>query len=123
MIYKCLSIVKPNGNNIASGIKTIEVRRWNPSLLPLRDLVIVENDNILTEKYPAENGRVVAMVDVVDVRPWEEKDMKASCVNVFENEWQAWVLSNIREISYPAAVPAKRKIYELELDDGRLQYK
>ena len=91
--------------------------------MPLRDLVIVENDNILTEKYPAENGRVVAMVDVVDVRPWEEKDMKASCVNVFENEWQAWVLSNIREISYPAAVPAKRKIYELELDDGRLQYK
>jgi hypothetical protein len=120
MIYKCLSVVKPNGADIARGIKTIEVRKWGLSFWPLKNLIIVENDNYLSQQYPEENGRVVAMVDVVHIRPWEEKDLKASCAKVYENGWQAWVLSNIREISYPVPVPAKRKIYELDLDEGKL---
>jgi len=48
MIYKCLSIVKPNGANIASGIKTIEVRKWGLPSLPLKNLIIVENDKNLS---------------------------------------------------------------------------
>jgi len=88
--------------------------------LPLRDLIIVENDNILTEKYSEESGRVVAMADVVAVRPWEENDLKTSCSAIYEKGWLAWILSNIRKIDYPYAVPAKRKIYELELDDAKI---
>jgi hypothetical protein len=120
MIYKCLSIVIPNGVNIARGIKTIEVRRWELPSLPLKNLIIVENDNYLSKQYPEENGMVVAMVDVIAVRPWEENDLKASCAATYENGWHAWILSNIRKIDYPYAVPAKRKIYEMEFDDGKM---
>jgi len=122
MIYKCLSIVKPNGNYIASGIKTIEVRRGELPSLPLKDLIIIENDSYLSKQYPEEIGMIVAMADVIDVRPWEEKDLIASCAKVYEKGYLAWILSNIRKISYPAQVPAKRKIYELELDEGQLKY-
>ncbi|MDQ7799487.1 MAG: ASCH domain-containing protein [Candidatus Edwardsbacteria bacterium] len=122
MIYKCLSIVKPNGNNVASGIKTIEVRRWELPFFPLKDLIIIENDNYLSKHYQEENGMILAMADVIDVRPWEEKDLIASCAKVYEKGYLAWILSNIRKISYPAPVPAKRKIYELELDEGQLEY-
>ncbi len=120
MIYKCLSIVKPNGNNITRGIKTIEVRRWKLPSFPLKNLIIIENDNYLSKQYPEEIGMIVAMADVIDVRPWEEKDLTASCAKVYENGYLAWILSNIRKISYPAPVPAKRKIYELELDETKI---
>lgn len=122
MMYKCLSIVKPNGTNIAESIKTIEVRRWVPQEFPINDLLIIENENYLSDQYTEENGMIVAMVNVIDVRLWEEKDLIASCAKVYKKGFLAWVLSNIRKISYPAPVPAKRKIYEVELDEGQLKY-
>jgi hypothetical protein len=120
MKYKCLSVVSPNGVNIAKGIKTIEVRKWVPQEYPIKDLLIIENENCLSENYQEENGLIVAIVDVIDIRPWEEKDLIASCAKVYEKGYLAWVLSNIRKISYPAPAPAKRKIYELKFDDGML---
>ena len=45
-----LSIVAPNGANIAAGRKTLEIRSWRPPRLPLRDLLIVENRIFLTGK-------------------------------------------------------------------------
>ncbi len=41
--YQVLSIVAPNAERIVQGIKTLEVRSWQPEKLPLKDLVIVEN--------------------------------------------------------------------------------
>lgn len=88
--------------------------------MPIRDLIIIENDNPLSEKYPGGKGRIVAMADVVDIRPWKENDLKSSCAETFEKGWLAWILSNVRSIAYPGTVPAKRKIYELELDDTKI---
>lgn len=112
--------MNPNGTNIAKGIKTIEVRKWAPQEYPIKDLLIIENENRLSENYQEENGMIVAIVDVIDIRPWEEKDLIASCAKVYEKGYLAWILSNMRKISYPAPVPAKRKIYELELDPNLL---
>ncbi|WP_211090190.1 ASCH domain-containing protein [Pseudothauera nasutitermitis] len=44
--YLALSIVSPQGENIASGRKTLEVRSWQPPALPLHDLLIVEKPGI-----------------------------------------------------------------------------
>jgi hypothetical protein len=41
--YQALSIVAPNGGRIAQGLKTLEIRSWQPEYLPLKNLVIVEN--------------------------------------------------------------------------------
>jgi hypothetical protein len=43
-----LSIVAPNGANIAAGRKTLEIRSWHPPQLSLRHLLIVENRIFLT---------------------------------------------------------------------------
>lgn len=49
--YVTLSIVSPHGGNIAAGRKTIEVRSWVPPTLLIKDLLIVENANFLTDGF------------------------------------------------------------------------
>ncbi|CDG76858.1 ASCH domain-containing protein [Acinetobacter nosocomialis] len=45
--FLALSVVAPNGIYIAQGVKTLEVRSWVPTELPLKDLLIVKNKNFL----------------------------------------------------------------------------
>ncbi|MDA3872730.1 MAG: hypothetical protein PF795_02080 [Kiritimatiellae bacterium] len=60
---KALSVIEMPGRAIASGKKTLEVRRWRPESLPLIDLVIVQNKRRLTVEDPIDQeGRVVAVV-------------------------------------------------------------
>lgn len=62
---KALSVVSPSGRKIASGEKTIEVRRWLPDLSPHEDLLIVENDKYLTKTGDIDpDGRAVAIVRI-----------------------------------------------------------
>lgn len=117
MIFQTLSIVSPSGSRIRSGRKTIEVRRWRPETLPLRNLLIVQNDVFLNEEMTEDaSGRVVAIVDVVKVRPWTEGDLERSAATEFEEGWLAWELENVRPAAYNRYVPAKRRIYETELN-------
>lgn len=69
--YAALSIVAPNATRIVQGLKTIEVRSWCPDQLPIKDLVIVENANFLSQTFPVETGRAVAIVDVERVSRWQ----------------------------------------------------
>jgi hypothetical protein len=62
--FLALSIVTPNGTRIAEGIKTLEVRSWIPTQLPVKDLLIVENQNFLVKDTDEEEGVAVALVDV-----------------------------------------------------------
>ncbi len=41
--YTALSVVAPAGDHIRVGAKRLEIRRWRPDTLPLRDLLIVQN--------------------------------------------------------------------------------
>lgn len=114
---KALSIVAPSGLRIANGLKTLEVRRWSPSLRPDEDLLIVENNRFLRadgEEDP--DGRAVAIVRIASVRPFQHTDMVAACANYFEEGWLAWELTNIRQITYSKPVLAARGIYELSID-------
>lgn len=117
MIFQTLSIVSPSGSRIRSGRKTLEVRRWAPEGLPLRNLLIVQNDVILNEEVAEDAaGRVVAIVDVVSVRPWTNDDLEKSAATEFEEGWLAWELENIRPAAYNRYVPAKRGVYEVEIN-------
>ena len=40
--FSALSIVAPKAIRIATGMKTLGVRSWQPEQLPLKDLLIVE---------------------------------------------------------------------------------
>lgn len=114
---KALSIVTPSGVKIASGIKTIEVRRWPPNLRADEDLLIVENDRFLrADGEEDQNSRAVAIVRVASVRPFLRTDMTDACANYFEEGWLAWELTHIRQINYSRPVLAARGIYEVYID-------
>ncbi|MCZ0930421.1 ASCH domain-containing protein [Halomonas janggokensis] len=111
-----LSIVAPHGSNIAAGKKTLEVRSWRPELLPIRDLLIVENSSFLSSEDPIDlDGRAVAIVDVEEVHEWQPAEVKAAFSSGWEPGYWAWSLSNVRPITNGVPVPAKRKLYEVEL--------
>jgi hypothetical protein len=112
---KALSIVRPSGGRIASGEKTLEVRRWHPDLDPSEDLLIVENQRFLhTDGDEDDGGIAVAIVRVKAVRPFVLADMQAACASYFEDGWLAWELIDIRPVTHPATIRAARGIYEVD---------
>lgn len=58
--FQALSIVAPNAMRIVQGMKTLEVRSWQPDQLPLKDLLIVENQHYLKHAADEESGVAVA---------------------------------------------------------------
>jgi hypothetical protein len=113
--YQALSVVAPSGTKIADGEKTIEVRRWMPQGLPVRDLLIVENKHYLHDDGATDpDGRAVALVDVVNVEPWREDQFDAACASYWEPGWMAWRLENVRPVRCDTPVLAARKIYEIQ---------
>lgn len=116
-IIKALSIVHPNGGRIASGKKTLEIRRWYPDLNPSEDLLIVENGRFLhTEGDEDDDGIGVAIVRVRAVRPFVLADMQAACASNFADGWLAWELSDVRPIRHPLSIRAERGIYEVDFE-------
>ncbi|MCH7384750.1 ASCH domain-containing protein [Acinetobacter dispersus] len=116
--YTALSIVAPNAERIAKKIKTLEVRSWQPEMLPLKELIIVENQNFLLSDGDEEVGFAVALVDIESVHPWRSDEVDAACATYWAEGYFAWVIGNIRPIDPPIQIIAKRKLYLLELDIG-----
>ena len=112
-----LSIVAPGGQRIAEGRKTLEIRSWRPDHLPVLDLLIVENHKYLTQAGDSDpEGRIVAIVDVIDVRLWLDTDMEAACASRWQPGYWAWSLANMRAVAIDLRVPAERGLYELTID-------
>ena len=116
MTFKALSIVAPAGQRIAQGIKTLEIRSWLPPQLPLKNLLIVENQNYLRQDGDEDIGVAVALVDIESVHEWQEHEVGAATASYWAAGYYAWVISNVRPLKTPIAVMAKRKIYSLVLD-------
>nr|WP_277312903.1 ASCH domain-containing protein [Pseudomonas viridiflava] len=109
-------MVRPSGSRIASGEKTLEVRRWHPGLDPSEDLLIVENERFLhTDGDEDDDGVAVAIVRVAAVRPFVRADIHAACASHFEDGWLAWELSDVRPVIHPVTIRAARGIYEVDL--------
>ncbi|HAE37781.1 MAG TPA: ASCH domain-containing protein [Candidatus Riflebacteria bacterium] len=121
---KALSVVEMPGTAIACGRKTLEIRHWRPGELPLLNLLIVQNKRRLTTSDPVDpEGKVVAIVDVRNIRDWKEDDLEASCSSTWEPGWLAWELENVRRVIDGPRVPAMRRIYDVDLyiDDLRTE--
>lgn len=115
--FNALSVVAPAGDRIRSGVKRLEIRRWKPDTLPLRDLLIVQNRERLSGfgKQEDPDGHAVAMVDVTGVREWKREDLDASTAGSWEPGWLAWEIANVRPFDFRRALPARRRIYQLWL--------
>ncbi|QHH93150.1 ASCH domain-containing protein [Acinetobacter gyllenbergii] len=116
--YTALSIVAPSAERIVQGLKTLEIRSWQPEMLPLKDVVIVENQNFLLNDGDEESGWDVALVDIEAVHAWREDEVEAACASTWTEGYFAWAIANVRPFDQPVQVMAKRKLYLLELDIG-----
>ena len=84
--------------------------------MPLQDLLIVENHKYLTAPGDSDpEGRAVAFVDVIDIRPWLEKDIEAACAREWTRGYWAWELANVRPITQAVRVTAERRLYRAVL--------
>jgi hypothetical protein len=110
-------VAAPAGVKIRDGRKRIEGRRWRPDVLPLRDLLIVENRIRLSRKGVCEDpsGRAMALVDVASVSEWKVDGLDAAAASYWEPGWLAWRLENVRRFDYPHPIPAKLRIYKIRL--------
>ncbi len=114
-----ISILAPHGMNIATGRKTIEVRSWKPDVLPVYNLLVVENkEALLLDGQSDPNGRAVAIIDIVEVNPWLPSQVEIACSTGWEPGYWAWTIVNVRPIQSLLPTMAKRKLYEVEIEDG-----
>jgi hypothetical protein len=121
--FLCLSLVKPAGDSILSGRKRLEIRKWLPDTVPLFDLLLVQNNLRLSSKGPSEDpaGTALALVDVISAKYWAESDVTAAGSDAWQPGYFAWEIGNVRALSYPESLPARRRLYRLELDEKRLR--
>ena len=113
-----LSIVAPNGTNIALGRKTLEIRSWRPPQWRLRDLLIIENHIFLTGEDEADpDGIAVAVVDVDDVHAWLPSEMEAACATEWKPDLWAWHVTHVRPVHGAPRFAARRKLYEVEVGE------
>lgn len=123
MKIRALSIAAPNGNRIAQGFKTIEVRSWRPDLEPSEDFLIVENSHHLKEEWDVDpEGRAVALAKVKTVREYQLEDMTSACATMWSDGYYSWLLYDVRPISYNHAVPAALGLYPVELSQKDIHY-
>ena len=84
-------------------------------MLPLKDLMIVENQHFLLNDGDEDVGFAVALVDIESVHPWQSDEVEAACATYWAEGDLARVIRNIRPIDPPIQVVAKRKLYRIEL--------
>jgi orotate phosphoribosyltransferase len=116
--FTALSVVAPAGERIRAGEKRLEIRRWKPDTLPLRDLLIVQNRHRLSSRGLTEDpdGVALALVDVVGVHPWREDEIASSCATVWEPGWLAWELANVRPLVLVCPTPARLRLYPVTVN-------
>ena len=111
-----LSIVAPNGANIAAGRKTLEIRSWRPPQLPLRNLLIIENQVFLTGADEVDpEGIAVAVVDVDEVHAWQPYELAAACATEWKPDLWAWHVTHVRPVPGAFRLAARRKLYEVAM--------
>jgi hypothetical protein len=120
-ILKALSVISPWGDKIANKEKRLEIRKWRPETLPLKDIAIVQNKNRLSkDKIEDPEGHIVAIVDIVSCKPWTINNCIPAVCNEsdFSPNLFAWEITNIRKPSTLIKATAKRKFYELSNEEA-----
>lgn len=115
--FNAISIVAPNGTKIITGLKTIEVRSWLPTISIGEDLVIIENEKYLNEENDLdENAKAIGVVKIKKIRAFEQNDIEKACATYWCEGYYSWELEDIRKFKFPIPAITKKGIYQVELD-------
>jgi len=121
MFYDALSILKPSVDNIVSGVKNIEIRSWVPREIPLKNVVLVQNEKYLHHKDDIDSGIAMAIVDIIDVLPWTRDEyLKQGPDITIGKKWSPgyymWVINNVRPLNKKIICDAKKGIYKVNIN-------
>lgn len=94
---KALSIVRPAGTQIANGLKTLEIRRWQPMLQEGEEILLVENEHFLTVDGQEEVGTAVAIITLGEIREFRREDISQACASYYETGWLAWEIKTVKK--------------------------
>lgn len=111
---KALSIVRPAGTQIANGLKTLEIRRWQPDVRTGEEILLVENEHFLTVDGQEEVGTAIAIITLGEIREFRQEDIPKACASYYEAGWLAWEIKTIKKIENPFRTRAARKFYEID---------
>lgn len=111
---KALSVVHPAGTQIACGLKTLEIRRWQPEVQAGEEILLVENENFLTMDGQEESGIALAVITLGEIRAFRREDIPQACASSYEDGWLAWEIKTIKKIDNPFSIRAARKLYEID---------
>jgi len=119
---KALSVRQPWAGLIAAGLKTIEVRTWATShrgpLLICASAYKCRNED---EGGYFPHGVMLAVVDLVDIRPLARRDFEAAFMpDDFRIDRElAWVLERPRLVEM---VPVKGRLHLFDIPDALVRY-
>jgi len=71
----------------------------------------------LIQEYYEDIGPAIAIVDIESIHLWEQDEFEAACATYWKEGYWAWVIRNVRPIEQYLEVPAKRKLYWIEIED------
>ncbi|EOV9690682.1 hypothetical protein ACN5PQ_002411 [Cronobacter turicensis] len=122
MKYQALSILQPAVVLIIDGKKKQEIRSWLPPSLPLKNILLVQNENYLSSDDDEDEGLAMALVDFTEFSNWTEEEylqqgLKNTLGRVWKPGYYTWKIENIRKLMKPIPCKAKKGIYEVELTD------
>lgn len=118
---KALSVRQPYANQIARGIKTLEIRSWST---PYRGPLVIcatARPDIGFRAHHSELGCFICVVDLVKVIPWTQALTREAYCS--PGDWfpdmMGWVLENPRQLHH---THIKGRLGLFEIPDTDLVY-
>ncbi|EAA4385184.1 ASCH domain-containing protein [Salmonella enterica subsp. enterica serovar Enteritidis] len=121
MKFQAISILTPAVENIINGSKSIEIRSWYPETMPLKNVILVQNDKYLKNQSDIDHGMAMAIVDFVSVRNWSYEDyLKQNQETTLNKPWSpgyyVWEIKNVRILKKSVPCVARKGIYTIDLN-------
>ena len=121
---KALSVHSIYASAITCGLKFIELRSWRTSYrghLLICSTVEDKNNKELKDEFIF--GHALAIVDLVDVRPFNESERELAFVSDEEDltGLYSWELDNIRPIK-PIPIKGQQRIFNVDIDENDIEF-
>ena len=108
---KALSIKQPWASLIASGVKTIETRRWNTNFRGT--VLIVSSLNPVINDLPT--GKAIAIAEIYDCKPMTLQCEKFAYCEIYQGAY-SWFLRNIIPIPH-FKVKGQLRLFDVSLPE------
>jgi hypothetical protein len=120
---RALSVRQPWASLIAEGRKTIELRSWyvhHRGRLAIAAARAYEREGVrLHGKGRGPRRHLVALVDLVDIRPATQADAEAAMVETVGEGLFAWIFRDATPLVAPIPMPGRQGLFSVDVRNVR----